>query len=169
MKLRQSLVFSLVYSDYISSSCLWTNIVRRLYVHVPTYLLFSLLYCAVIRLSHTAHLSLWIGTAVRLTDESFPLSGDSLSEEVQISAHPRAGNHAWHLDERRALVTWLTGTLTWGDGCEHHRHRNIKTAGVQLHAWHTGKRLDTQNESLHIKSSSSSFSSVLNNVTGWYP
>lgn len=41
------------------------------------YLLFSLLYCAVIRLSQTAHLSLWIGTVVCVTDESFPLSRDS--------------------------------------------------------------------------------------------
>lgn len=41
----------------------------------------------------------------------------TLSEEVQISAHPRVGNHAWHLDERRALATWLTATLTRGDGC----------------------------------------------------
>lgn len=38
------------------------------------YLLFSLLYCAVIGLSLTAHLSLWIATVVCLTDESFPLS-----------------------------------------------------------------------------------------------
>lgn len=60
------------------------------------------------------------------------LSAGTHSEEVQISALPRVGNHAWHLDERRALAAWLTGALTRGDGCKTpaaQRHKDHRRAG----------------------------------------
>lgn len=96
------------------------------------YLLFSFLRCAVIHLSQTEHLSLRIW-AVLAWQMSPSLSAGTVSEEVQISAHTGISNHAWHLDERQALITWLTGMLTWED-CW---HRNTKTAGFQSPAWHT--------------------------------
>lgn len=96
-------------------------------------------------------------------------SAGTLSGEVQISAHRSIGNHAQHLDERQAPATWLTGILTWRKGYKHHRHGNIKTTGNKPHPWYTETCLDTQNKSLHIKSSSFTRSPGLNSVSSLYP
>lgn len=116
IKTVKSKVISLVYSDYIyhrraCGSTLYASCVSAS-PHIYCSASFT---CAVIRLSQPAHLSLWIGTPVRLTDESFPLSGDTLRGGANFCASVRRQSCVapWWATGPRHLIDWRTNTRRW--------------------------------------------------------
>lgn len=95
------------------------------------YLLFSLLYyCSVIRLSQTAHLSLWIGTVVCVTDESFSLSGDSLRGGANFCAfkHWQSCTAPWWETGPRHLIDWHTNVTRWLRTPQAQKHKDRRRA-----------------------------------------
>lgn len=132
------------------------------------YLLFSLLHCAVSHLSQTVHLSLWIATVVCVTDESSPLSGGSLGGGANFCAskHWQSCIAPWWETGPRHLIDRHANVTRWLRTPQARKHKDCRACSLVLDTQKT--RLDTQNESLHIKSSSFSSSPQLNNVTRWY-
>lgn len=96
---------------------------------LSVYLLYRLVDRAAVLLSQNTHLSLWIGTVVCVTDESFPLSRDSLWGGANFCASKRWQScmAPWWEAGPRHLIDWHANMTRW---LQNTTGADIKSAGM---------------------------------------